>query len=467
MSPSSASSAPANATGSASAPAVAGAAFPAGFVWGAATAAYQVEGAAGEDGRGRSVWDTFTAEAGRVKNGDTGNVAADQYHLYKQDVALMKRLGLMSYRFSVSWPRVLPAGTGQVNQKGLDYYRRLVDELNNNGIAPMATLWHWDTPQALQDTGGWESRDTALAFADYAEIVYAALGADVPTYLTLNEPKTLVGVGYLYGTHAPGKQDLSASTRVAHHLLLGHGLAVEAFRASGVQSQIGPALNLSPVYPADEADTSPEAMKAVHDQDIWENRLYLDPIFTGAYPDEGLADVIDLPALEAVVQDGDLTTISGPVDLLAVNYYNPAFVGPGREVVHKHPIALPTFWLEIFPRGLQDILVRVDRDYGQPRMIVTENGRPTETEQSADGTFADDDRIEYVRDHLLAAHAAIEQGVKLEGYQLWSLIDNFEWEQGYAQRFGMVHVDFDSQVRTPKKSAHWYADVIKNNAVTD
>lgn len=437
--------------------------FPADFRWGAATSAYQVEGAAAADGRGPSVWDTFSKVPGNVLHGATGDVAADQYHRYAEDVALMSELGLKSYRFSISWSRVLPEGRGQVNQQGLDYYRRLVDALQTAGIEPMATLFHWDTPQALQDKGGWESRDTAAHFADFAGVMFAALGADVPTYITVNEPKTVVQVGYLFGSHAPGKKDLAAATRVLHHLNLGHGLAVQALRASGVQAQIGPAFNLTPLYPADD---SAEAAAAVAVQDVWENLVYLDPVFKGTYPDAGLAEVIDVPALEAVLRDGDLDTISTPIDLLAVNYYSPLFVAAGRELVRRHPIAEPTFWLEIYPPGLHDLLVRLDRDYGQPRMIISENGRPTVTPRSADGSYADDERIEFVRDHLVQAAKAIAAGVKLEGYQQWSLMDNFEWAEGYEQRWGLIHVDFETLERTPKKSYHWYAKVIRSGGAS-
>ncbi|MEP7055203.1 MAG: GH1 family beta-glucosidase [Actinomycetota bacterium] len=444
-------------------PASAPLAFPADFMWGAATAAYQVEGAAQIDGRGPSVWDTFSHTPGRVQQNANGDVAVDQYHRFPQDVAMMKNLGLHSYRFSISWPRVMPTGHGTVNQKGLDHYRRLVDTLTEAGIVPLATLWHWDTPQALQDKGGWESRDTAKYFADYADTIYQALGSDVPTYLTLNEPRTVVMVGYLLGIHAPGFTDLAAATRALHHLLLGHGLAVEALRASGVKSRIGPAFNLTPTYAADDSQESKDATAL---EDSWNNRLYLDPLFKGSYPQEGLADVIDEPALDAVLKDGDLKTISLPIDVLGVNYYGPAFVQAGRQTVHKYPTAQPADWLEIYPRGLFDLLTDIDRNYGGPQIMITENGRPTETAKSADGTYPDDDRIQYVHDHLVQARLAIAAGVRLEGYQLWSLMDNFEWAEGYEQRFGIVHVDFETQERTPKKSFGWYSEVIRSNGAS-
>ncbi len=318
-------------------------AFPKGFLWGAATSAYQVEGAAKEDGRGPSVWDVFE----QVRNGDNGDVAADHYHRYAQDLDLMKRLGLTAYRFSISWSRVLPEGKERVNRKGIDFYRRLVDGLNDRGIRPVATLWHWDTPLALQETGGWESRETALRFGDYAEIVYDALGADVSTYLTLNEPKTVLNVGYRYGGHAPGLRDERKASIATHHMLLGHGLAVEALRASGVQAQIGPALNLHPSYPVDDSD---EAKAAAVLQDGFENRLYLDPIFDGKYPDDAL-QTIDGEALRSVVRDGDLDIIRSPIDLLAINYYTPVVVDGNRNTVDKYDKALPADWLQIYPEA--------------------------------------------------------------------------------------------------------------------
>ena len=435
--------------------------FPAGFVWGAATSAYQVEGAAAVDGRGPSVWDTFAATPGRTADGDTGDVAADQYHRYRQDIALMSSLGLHSYRFSISWSRVLPTGAGAVNTKGLDYYRRLVDALRTAGITPLPTLWHWDTPQALQDRGGWESRDTAERFADYAAIVYEALGDDVGAYLTVNEPKTVVDVGYRYGAHAPGLRDPDAAARVLHHLLLGHGLAVQALRASGSRARIGPVLNLAPCYPA---DTGVAARQAALVRDAQENRLYLDPIFTGRYPKDAAA-ALAWPALAAVLRPGDLKVIASPVDLLAVNYYNPVFVDAAGAGVHKHPLAEPAEWLEIYPQGLYDILTRVHRDYGAPAMMITENGRPTVTDRDAAGHYPDTDRIDFLRDHFVQVHRAISTGVKVEGFQVWSLLDNFEWAEGYRQRWGLVQVDFTTQERTPKQSAAWYADVIRKNAV--
>lgn len=435
--------------------------FPRDFLWGAATSAYQVEGAAAEDGRGPSVWDTFAATPGRVRNGDNGDRAADQYHRYREDVALMRDLGLRAYRFSVSWPRVLPEGTGAVNQAGLDYYRRLVDELLGAQIEPVVTLWHWDTPQALQDVGGWENRDVAVSFGDYAAVVGEALGDRVTRWLTLNEPKTVVDVGYRYGVHAPGYTDEAAAATVTHHLALGHGHAVRALRTVAREALIAPCLNLMPTYPA---DGSAEAKEQARLRDVRENTLYLDPILRGSYPSEAF-DVIDGDALRAAIHDDDLEIVSAPVDWLGVNYYNPVYVDGTGQRVQLHEAADPASWLEIYPEGLYDMVTRLDREYAV-QMMVTENGRPDGRDHDADGPVArDDERIEFLRTHLVQLRRAMDAGADVRGYLAWSLLDNFEWSEGYAQRFGLVHVDFDTQIRTPKLSASWYRDVIAAGAV--
>ncbi len=426
--------------------------FPPGFVWGTATSAYQVEGAAAQDGRGPSVWDTF-AHQGHA-GGDTGDVTADQYHRYRDDVALMKGMGLQSYRFSISWPRVQPTGSGRVNQAGLDYYRRLVDALHQAGIAPMATLWHWDTPQALQDVGGWASRDVAHRFADYAGIVFDRIGADIPTYLTLNEPKTVVQLGYTTGVHAPGLTDPAAATKVMHHLLLGHGLAVSALRARSLTCRIGIALGLAEIQPADRSD---RVAGLVRTSDVRENTLYLDPLLRGRYPDALLFEVVDEGSLAAVLKDGDLAIISAPVDLLGVNYYGSATVGgPSR-----HARAQPADWLEIDPESLYRTLIRLHTDYRDPLISITENGRPNGT----GGRVADSERIEFLRGYLQQAQRAIAAGVRLESWHTWSLLDNFEWSEGFRQRWGLIDVDFRTLVRTPKASAAWFSSVARTNSV--
>lgn len=434
--------------------------FPPGFGWGAATSAYQVEGAVAEGGRGESIWDRFSHSAGNVVNGDTGDVAADHYHRWEADLDLMKSLGLTRYRFSLAWPRIQPRGRGKANQRGLDFYRRLLQGLHQRGIEPMVTLFHWDLPQALQDAGGWENRDCAGWFADYADIAFRALGDQVPVWLTINEPKTIVKVGYTYGAHAPGKRDPGAAMVVAHHLLLAHGRAVQALRAARSGSRIGPALNLAPVYPATDAD---RGSPAVTYADVQENRLYLDAVLKGRYPKEAL-DASANPAaarLRSSVRDGDPEIIAAPVDLLAVQYYNPVFVdSTGREVT-KLPTSVAD-WQQIFPQGLYDILTRVRRDYGDIAITITENGIPTDDSLDG-GRVADPQRISFIRDHLAAAHRAVSEGVRLESYHVWSLLDNFEWAQGYSQRWGIVYVDFADQRRVLKDSAVWYRDTIARN----
>ncbi|MEV4811788.1 GH1 family beta-glucosidase [Micromonospora avicenniae] len=432
--------------------------FPPGFVWGASTSAYQIEGAVKEDGRGESVWDTFSRTPGRTRNGDTGDVAADHYRRYREDLDLMRDLGLSSYRFSIAWPRIQADGTGAPNQRGLDFYRRLVDGLHERGIAPMATLFHWDLPQALQDAGGWESRDTAYRFADYAETVFRALGDRVPVWLTINEPKTVVQNGYLSGHHAPGRQDPEAAYLVAHHLQLAHGQAVRALRATG-PGRIGPALNLHPCYPADD---SPEAAAAARLYDGYENRLYLDSVFTGRYPQDVLADLGPQSRMVQGIADGDLEVISSPIDILAVQYYTPIYVTAGGGTARRWPTS-EADWQQIYPQGMYDILTRVTRDYGPVPLTVTENGLPTADTLDADGTVDDAGRVAFLREHLAAAHRAVTAGVPLESFHVWSLLDNFEWAEGYDQRWGLVYVDYPTQRRILKRSAHWYRAVIADN----
>ncbi|WP_433614682.1 GH1 family beta-glucosidase [Dactylosporangium sp. CA-139114] len=429
--------------------------FPEGFGWGAATSAYQIEGAANEDGRGPSVWDVFSHRPGRVREGATGDVAADHYHRLTGDLDLMRDLGLRSYRFSIAWPRVLPTGRGTVNAKGLDFYSRLADGLLERGIAPVVTLFHWDTPQALQELGGWENRDCAKWFADYAHTMFTALGDRVPTWLTLNEPKTVVDVGYTAGTHAPGKQDRQLANVVGHHLLLGHGLAVQAFRGTAGKGRIGAALSLSPTYPAD--DSAAARLQATR-ADAEENRRWLDPLLLGRYPADWLATQPADAPLRAAIKDGDAAVIGARNDLLGVNYYGTTHVtGTGSRVM-LHPTSQAT-WQEIDPNGLFDLLTRIKRDYGDLPLTITENGMATTN------PMQDQDRVTFLRDHLAAAHRAIQAGVRLESYHLWSLMDNFEWAEGYTQRWGIVHVDFATQKRTHKASADWYRTVIARNGV--
>jgi beta-glucosidase len=435
--------------------------FPEGFVWGTSTAAYQIEGAVHEDGRKPSIWDTFSHASGNIRDGATGDVADDHYHRWSSDLDLMKSLGLPGYRFSVAWPRVVPDGVGTPNPKGLDFYKRLVDGLHQRGIAPMVTLFHWDLPQALQDRGGWENRDCAKWFADYADAVFRALGDGVQSWLTINEPKTIVALGYGNGRHAPGKKDDRAAQVVLHHLLLGHGLAVTALRATGQKSRIGPALSLSPVYPSVEGVG---ARQAATRADLVENRIYLDAILRGGYPAEGYPALGGGDALRDATKDGDLKVIGSPVDLLGVQYYTPVYVDPSGAYLTLKPTS-DAGWEQIYPTGLYDLLTRIRTDYGDIPVAITENGMAVADRPPAGGHVEDRPRIDYLRDHLAQAHRAIQAGVRLESYHLWSFMDNFEWIEGYGQRWGIVYVDYHTQQRTPKASALWYRDVIARNGI--
>ena len=440
--------------------------FPDGFLWGAATAAYQVEGAWDEDGKGPSIWDTFCRAPGRVANGHTGDVACDHYHRYVEDVALMRELGLGAYRFSVSWPRVLPEGTGRVNRAGLDFYSRLVDALLEAGIAPALTLYHWDLPQTLQDRGGWASRETVQAFADYADVVARELADRVSLWMTHNEPSVVASDGHVFGEHAPGLTDPVLGPRVAHHLLLSHGLAVPALRANGVRV-IGIAVNVWPVDPASEA---PEDLAAADRRWQQEAGWYLDPLFRSAYPGE-LLEIYGRRGLAPPVEEGDLGVIAVPIDFLGLNYYSRNVVrfDPGDELLQASDVDQPgerteMDWL-VFPDGLYELLVRVQREYAPPAVYVTENGAAFADTVSSDGLVHDERRVAYLREHFRAAARAIEDGVPLRGYFVWSLMDNFEWAEGYSKRFGIVRVDYDTQRRTIKDSGRFFRDVIAANGM--
>ncbi|MEN1974949.1 GH1 family beta-glucosidase [Cellulomonas olei] len=434
--------------------------FPTGYTWGAATSAFQVEGSTTADGRGPSVWDTFCATPGKVKGGATGDPGADVYRRWADDIRLMSELGIGSYRFSVAWPRIQPTGTGAVNPAGLDWYRRFVDGLVDAGIRPAITLFHWDLPQALQDAGGWAQRDTAARFADYAGIVVDALGDVDADWFTINEPKTHAYVGHWYGAQAPGLHDPATAVAAVHHQLLAHGLAVRRFRESGARGRIGIALNLLPVYPLEGAD---EAAARV---DARENRLFLDAVLRGSYPQDAIGPEpgqvpADPDAFAALVQDGDLEVISTPADLLAVQYYGVTGVGVTGEQVEIHPTSAAT-WQQVWPEGLYDLLVRLRDEYPAIPLLLTENGIPDE---SPELTTDDPYRTEYLRTHMQQAARAIADGVPLEAHYVWSFLDNFEWGEGYEQRWGIVGVDFDTQERVPKDSFRFYQRVIADNAV--
>ncbi|MCR6705786.1 MAG: GH1 family beta-glucosidase [Cellulomonas sp.] len=435
--------------------------FPEGFVWGSATSAFQVEGSTTADGRGVSIWDTFAAQPGRIDDGSTGDPAADQYRRWESDLDLMVDLGLQAYRFSVAWPRIVPAGSGEVNQKGIDHYRRLVDGLLDRGLHPAITLYHWDLPQPLQDAGGWAVRDTVDRFAEYAAVMFEALRDVDATWLTINEPKTTAMVGYAGTEHAPAVGDLDAGLAAVHHQLLAHGKAVEAFRAVGGQGSIGIALNLMPVYGAPGAEAAASRLDAA------ENRLYLDPLLRGEYPDEAIGSAAgqlnaDRAAFDALVLPGDLAAISAPCDLLAVQYYGVAGIDKNGTWLEVFPPS-PAGWQQVHAEGLYEMLVRLTDDYADlPPLIISENGIP---DPDAQGQIEDPQREEFLRTHLQQAARAVAEGVDLRQYYAWSFLDNFEWARGMTQRWGIVHVDYETQRRTPKASAQWYSGVVKANAV--
>ena len=434
--------------------------FDPGFLFGVSTSSYQIEGAASEDGRGPSIWDTFAATPGAVADGDTGAVAADHYHRYRDDVALMDGLGVGAYRFSIAWPRIQPDGSGRIEQRGLDFSRRLIDALLDRGIEPWPTLYHWDLPQPLQDAGGWPARDTAYRFAEYAAVVHEALSDRATRWTTLNEPWSSAFLGHATGRHAPGVRDGAAAVHAAHHLMLAHGLAAEAMP----ESLLGISLNLSHVSPASDAEIDIDAFRRI---DGMQNRIFLDPLLRGSYPEDVVADLAAVTSFDHV-QDGDLKTIAAPLDFLGVNYYSPPIVRggqppkpsayPGSETVGSVDGGRPRTdigW-EVDPKGLQELLLRLGRDHPGVPLYVTENGA------AYDEPVHDAARISYLDGHLRACASAIERGVALRGYFLWSLMDNFEWSYGYRQRFGIVHIDYATQRRTLKDSARWYADLIRN-----
>jgi beta-glucosidase len=439
--------------------------FPNGFLWGAATAAYQIEGAVAEDGRGPSIWDSFAHTPGKVRHGDTGDIACDHYHRLDADLDLLSWLGVGAYRFSVAWPRVQPEGRGPANQRGLDFYRRVLDGLHARDIAPMVTLYHWDLPQALQDKGGWGARDTAAYFADYVALVAERLGDGVAYWVTLNEPWCSAFVGHLEGRHAPGQSDEATALAAAHHLLLGHGRAVAALRAAGGAAQVGIALNLSDPHPASNSEADVRAAAIV---DGNENRWFLDPLFRGSYP----ADMIDyhraVSDLE-FVRDGDLELIAAPLDYLGLNYYEQHVVsaGPGgllRGAVKHLPEGPRTAGdIAVRPDGLVRILRRLKAAYTDLPLYVTENGAAFDDYVDPEGGVDDDERVAFLDGHLQAASEALADGVDLRGYFVWSLLDNFEWAEGYSKRFGIVYVDYRTQDRILKASAHWYRNLIADH----
>jgi beta-glucosidase len=438
--------------------------FPKGFVWGAITAAYQIEGAWDADGKGPSIWDTFVRQPGKIERGETADVAVDHYHRYPEDLALMHALGLPAYCFSISWPRVLPEGTGKPNPAGLDFYDRLVDGLLEGEITPYVMLYHWDLPQALQDRGGWGERFIVDAYSEYARLVARRLGDRIPFWVTHNEPMVVSLAGNFLGEHAPGNQDPFLALRVAHHLLVSHGGAVQSLRAELPKTaQVGIILNITPIYPATDGE---EDRQAARRYDGVVNRLFLDPLFKGAYP----ADIVELfGPMFPEVQPGDLETIAAPLDFIGLNYYmrtvmrhDPDDLLLKASQVYPPESEYSQMW-EIYPPGMYDMLTRIQADYAPKAVYITENGICVPDGVDFDGRVRDERRIRYLKTHLAQARRALADGVPLKGYFHWTLMDNFEWAFGYRMRFGLVYVDFDTQKRIIKDSGRWYAEVIRRN----
>jgi beta-glucosidase len=452
--------------------------FPPGFLWGVATASYQIEGAVDEDGRGKSIWDTFAHTPGKTLNGESGDLAVDHYHRYADDVALMSDLGLNAYRFSIAWSRILPEGTGRVNQAGVDFYRRLCKELAGAGISPVATLYHWDLPQALQDQGGWLNPDSVSWFADYAAVAKSALGDMITSWATLNEPWCTAFLGHSSGEHAPGLNDTPGSLVVAHHLMLAHHAAIETMRRTATRDEdrLGIVLNLIPAWPQSDTVQDRDAARSV---DAISNRIFTEAVFHGSYPEDVLdlfdryevADRIDLGALKRGVQ---------PIDFLGVNYYNinhvahhpgadsmPAWPGSWNARIATPPGRLTEMNWAVEPEGLTWMLERIAGEYPGVPMFVCENGAAYPDEVGPEGVVDDVERMAYLKGHIDAVRVAIDNGADVRGYFVWSLLDNFEWARGYSKRFGIVRVDYETMARTVKTSGLWYRDFLAGRAEID
>ena len=447
--------------------------FPKNFLWGTATASYQIEGAWNEDSKGESIWDRFAHTPGKIVDAGNGDVACDHYHRWRDDVALMRDLGLQAYRFSIAWPRILPNGRGKVNQPGIDFYSRLVDVLLEANITPFVTLYHWDLPQALQDNGGWASRDTAQAFADYANVVTRALGDRVKNWITHNEPHVAAFLGYQMGIHAPGITDSQSAIAASHHLLLSHGWAVPIIRQNSSDAQVGIVVNTAFAMPATNRNEDVAAARFV-DGNV--QRWFLDPLFGRHYP----ADMVNaysangaLPNDMSFVHANDLATIAAPMDFLGMNYYTRTIAAHkttadgilSHEWIHSPNAAYTDMGWEVYPDGLYQMLCRLHFDYRPAKIYITENGASYSDAPDARGIVNDQRRIDYLREHLAATHRAMQAGVPLAGYFIWSLMDNFEWAKGFTQRFGIVWVDYQTQQRIPKASARWYQQVIAQNGL--
>lgn len=448
--------------------------FPEGFLWGAATAAYQIEGAWDVDGKGESIWDHFCRTPGRISDASSGDVACDHYNRYAEDIAHMVALGLRAYRFSIAWPRIFPTGSGRPEQRGIDFYRRLVATLHDNNIIPMATLYHWDLPQVLQERGGWVNRDTALRFADYAALLFARLGAEVPFWVTLNEPFVAAFYGYGNGTNAPGIRNPLAILPAGHHLLLGHGLAVQAFRAENLRTTTGsmpdPAIGIAlMIWPQHAASDRRADQAAARRVDGAMNRLFLEPLFRGSYPPDMLRHFARRMMRLRVLPD-DLELISRPIDFVGVNTYtrlvNTAdwrdfWIG-ARQVAQPGPHTAMGW--EIYPDCIVEALQKV-REYTDLPLYITENGAAFADPPISNGIVPDPDRCDYLHAHIAAAHRALAAGIDLRGYFVWTLLDNFEWHHGFSKRFGLIYVDYPTQQRIWKQSAAWYRAVIARNGI--
>jgi len=424
--------------------------FPPGFVWGVATSSFQIEGGAAEDGKGESIWDRFCRNPGAIADGSDGDIACDHFHRWREDLDLIAQLGVDAYRFSISWPRVRPGGAGAWNARGLDFYERLVDGLLERGVKPYVTLNHWDLPAELQDSGGWAHRDTVHRFVEYALGVHERLGDRVAAITTHNEPWVIATLGHETGVFAPGVKSRAIAAQVSHHLLLSHGLALQALRAAGCKSQLGIVLNLSPIHPA---TASAADLARARLEDGRGLRWYLDPLFKAVYP----PDVLDFLGADAPrVEPGDLQTIATPMDFLGINYYSRTVVSADTPWdTARGGMAVTEMGWEIYPDGLTELLLRLHHDYAVPPLYVKENGGAFK-DQVIDGQVHDADRVAYIASHISAVGDALAQGVNMAGYMVWSLLDNFEWASGYEKRFGIVHVDYPTQRRTMKDSAHWY-----------
>jgi len=435
--------------------------FPEDFVWGVATSAYQIEGAWNEDGKGLSIWDEFCHRGGKIANGDTGDIACDHYHRYKEDVQIIQKLNCKAYRFSISWPRVLPEGRGRVNEKGLDFYKRLIDELHAHGIIPFVTLYHWDLPLALEKQGGWTKRFISDAFAEYAEIIVKSLKDRVKHWTTLNEPLVIYGAGYFSGVHAPGYKSLYKSIKVIHNLLLSHAKAYHAIKSISPSAQVGIVNALSPVVPETEKDK-----KAAMLAESYTQRIFLDPFFKGAYP-----SLIDkkLQFLNRDIRDDDFTLMKNTCDFLGVNNYTRMVVKktflpvPGFAIIKSKSYPLTAMGWEIYPEGIYRLCTWIKNEYGNPPVYITENGAAFDDVINDQGEIVDTQRIEFLKSYLSDVHAAIQDGCNIKGYFVWSLMDNFEWAEGYTKRFGIIYVDYATQKRMIKHSGTWYASVCAQN----